>query len=367
MALMSLVMVSATLTHGFGVFAATCSSNDDCQAQINSLSAQNAQAQNSLSDLQSKASSFQDAINQLQAQISGLQAQITANQQQQASLQSQIDTAQAQLDQQKLVLGNDLKSMYVNGQMTPEEMLATSDSLSEYIDRQQAYSAVQDKIQATLKQIAALQKQLQIQKTQVDTLIASQQAQQSQLAATQAEQQQLLSYNQDQQNQFNAQIAANQSQIGDLRKQQIILNSKYNIGNFRGDPNNGGYPSVWANAPQDSMIDSWGMYNRECVSYTAFMVHQDFLAGKNRHDMPWWGGVGNANQWDDNARAAGIPVDGNPTPGSIAISNAGYYGHAMYVAAVNGNQIYVQQYNASLNGTYSEGWRYTTGLVFLHF
>ena len=56
--------------------------------------------------------------------------------------------------------------------------------------------------------------------------------------------------------------------------------------------------------------------------------------------------------------AAGIPVDLNPTPGSIAVSNAGYYGHAMYVEAVgsNGQQaIYISQYNANWDGRYNEG------------
>jgi surface antigen len=157
-----------------------------------------------------------------------------------------------------------------------------------------------------------------------------------------------------------------------LHRQQIIANSKYNIGPAGVGVNcGGGYPAKWCNISQDSVIDSWGMYNRECVSYTAFKVHMDFLTGRDSRDMPYWGGVGNANQWDDNARAAGIPVDNNPTPGSIAISNAGYYGHAMYVEAVsvvNGQQaVYVSQYNAMLDGRYSEGWRYTTGLVFLHF
>jgi len=37
----------------------------------------------------------------------------------------------------------------------------------------------------------------------------------------------------------------------------------------------------------------------------------------------------------------------------------------MYVEAVNGDQIYVQQYNQQLNGQYSEGWRLITGLVFI--
>jgi len=340
---------------------------DQFDDQINALRQQNASAQSSLDGLEAQASSYQDAINQLQMQISAIQSAIAANEAQQADLQQQITADQQKIDQQKSVLANDLKTMYVSGQLTPAEMLATSNSFSDYIDKQEAYSAVQDQIHKTLQDIAALQQKLKAQKDQVDQLLTSQKAQNDQLTAAQAQQAQLLAYNQDQQNSYNAQLASNSSKIADLRKQQAILNSKYNIGNFKGDPNNGGYPSVWANAPQDSMIDDWGMYNRECVGYAAFMVHQEYLAGRASHDMPWWGGVGNANQWDDNARAAGILVDTNPTVGSIAISNAGAYGHAMYVAAVNGNEIYVQQYNQQLTGQYSEGWRYTTGLVFIHF
>ncbi|MGH7249787.1 MAG: CHAP domain-containing protein, partial [Minisyncoccia bacterium] len=243
----------------------------------------------------------------------------------------------------------------------------SSNDLSDFVDKQVYQSTVQDKIKSELDTITALKLQLQDQKNQVEQLLKDQQNLQAQLSSAQNQQAQLLAFNQGQQAVYDQQITSNQSKIADLRRQQILLNGQYNIGDFKGDPNNGGYPSIWANAPQDSMIDDWGMYNRECVSYTAFKVHQDFLAGKDHHDMPYWGGIGNANQWDDDARAYGIPVDSNPTPGSIAISNAGFYGHAMYVEAVNGNEVYVQQYNQQLTGQYSEGWRYTTGLVFIHF
>ena len=340
---------------------------DQFDDQINALRQQNSVAQGALNGLAAQAASYQDTINQLQVQINAIQAAIAANVAQQTSLQNQITADQQQIDAEKLVLGNDVKTIYVNGQITPVEMLATSNSLSDYIDKQEAYSAIQDKIQTTVKEITALQAKLQAQKQEVETLLASQRTQNAQLSSAQAQQASMLAYNVDQQNAYNSQIANNSSKIADLRRQQIIANSRYNIGNFKGDPNNGGYPSVWANAPQDSMIDSWGMYNRECVSYTAFMVHQEYLEGRASHDMPWWGGVGNANQWDEDARRAGIPVDTNPTPGSIAISNAGTWGHAMYVEAVSGNTIYVQQFNADFTGHYSEGWRYTTGLVFLHF
>ena len=340
---------------------------DQFDQQIQALQQQNTQSQAALNGLESQASSYQDAINKLQAQIDALQQAINANVAKQTDLQNQITTAQAELDKQKTVLGEDIRAMYVGGQISTFEMLASSKNLSDFVDKQQYQSSVQDRIKSELDTVTKLKLQLQTQKQQVDDLLKDQQSQQTQLATAQSQQNQLLAYNQTQQNQYNTQINANVSQIADLRRQQAILNSQYNIGDFKGDPNNGGYPSTWANAPQDSMIDDWGMYNRECVSYTAFRVHQDFLAGRDNRDMPYWGGIGNANQWDDDARAYGIPVDSNPTAGSIAISNAGAFGHAMYVEAVNGNEIYVQQYNAQLNGQYSEGWRYTTGLVFIHF
>ena len=270
--------------------------------------------------------------------------------------------------------------MYVDDQMSTIEMLATSKNLSEYVDKEEYRNAVQQKIQDSLTLIAKLQGELKAQKIQIDQLIDSQRAQEAQLAASRAQQASMLAYTQAQKDQYTAQIAANSSKITELKRQQIIANSRYNIGPAGNGVNcGGGYPGStpgpwgpWGcNYAIDNTVDNWGMYNRQCVSYTAFKVHQDFLAGKNKRDMPNWGGIGNANQWDDNARNVGIPVNHNPEPGAIAVSNSGYYGHVMYVeqvGTVNGQQaIYVSQYNAGYDGRYSEGWRYTTGLVFILF
>jgi peptidoglycan DL-endopeptidase CwlO len=357
----------ATLLIVFVASGAVAVQADEFDVQINALQQQNNAVRGTLSGLTAEAGSYQQVINQLQTQINDIQGKIAANEAQQAALQAKIADAKAKIAEQKKFLGQDIKAMYIDGQLTTIEELATSKNLSEYVDKQEYRVAVQKKLDGMIKQIAALQAQLQKEKAELDNLVDSQKQQNDQLGSAQSQQQNLLSYNEGQQAAFNSQINANSSKIGDLRKQQAILNARYNVGSFKGDPGNGGYPNVWAYAAQDSLIDSWGMYNRECVSYTAFKVHQDYLAGRNNRDMPYWGGIGNANQWDDNAIASGIPVDTNPTPGSIAVSNAGTYGHVMYVQAVNGNQIYIQQYNAQLNGQYSEGWRYTTGLVFIHF
>lgn len=335
---------------------------DTYDDQINALRAQNSGLSANAAALAVQAASYQDMVDKLQSQVNSLQGSINENVAEQQRLEQQIVEAQNQLDEQKRLLGVNIRTMYLEGDITTLQMLASSKDLSEFLNKQQYRNAVQDKIKATLDKITALKKELKDKKEKVETIIASLQAQRAEVASRQAEQARLLAMTTEQKNALDSQIKNNNSQIGELRRQQAIENARFNLGSMRGDPNNGGYPSIWANAAQDSMIDRWGMYNRECVSYTAWKV---WNSGRN---MPNWGGYGNANQWDDNARAMGIPVDGNPRVGDVAVSNAGTWGHVMYVEAVGDNgTIYISQYNASFTGQYSEGWRYTTGLVFIHF
>jgi surface antigen len=335
---------------------------DQYDEQIKALNAQNSQAQGVVNNLTAQAGSYQAAIDQLQAQIDAVRAQISANEAQQATVQQQMVEAQNKITEQKKYLADDIRSMYIDGQLTTIEELATSKNLSDYVDKEEYRITAQDQMNATIKEIAALQAQLQKQKAELDTLLASQKQQNDQLAAAESQQQQMLAYTEGQKAAYNNQISANNGKIAELRRQQIAANARF-IGSAGSGPAcGGGYPAKWCEIPQDSVIDTWGMYNRECVSYTAFRV-----AASGRY-MPYWGGVGNANQWDDNARAAGIPTDSNPRAGDVAISNSGFYGHAMYVESVNGDgTITVSQYNAALDGRYSVRTLSPGGLVFIHF
>jgi surface antigen len=335
---------------------------DQFDEQIKALSAQNGQNKQAINSLMAEAGSYQQAIGVLQAQISGLQAELNANLGRQADLQSQITAKQAEIDKQKAYLGEDIRTMYIDGQLTTIEELATSRDLSDYVDKESYRTAVQNKIDTSIKQIAALQAQLQKQKSELDVLVNTQQQQNAELSSAKAQQDSLLAYNEGQQASFNAQIKNNNGRIAELRRQQLAANSRFIAGT--GSNCGGGYPGKWCNIPQDSVLDDWGMYNRECVSYTAFRV-----AASGRYMPGWgWSARGNANQWDDNARSSGIPVDGNPQPGDVAISNAGAFGHAMYVESVNGNgTINISQYNAALDGRYSTATISKGSLVFIHF
>jgi surface antigen len=357
-----------SLILGLAVAAVLCGTHlahaDQFDAQINALSAQNAQSLGVLNGLESQASSYQGQIDALQAQINAVQAQLTANQAQQVSLQQQIVADQQQIDLKKQQLGATIKSMYIDGQTTTIEELASSNNLSDYVDKEEYHTAVQNNLDGKIKEIGDLQTQLQAKKQQVDQLVASEKTQNDQLSSDQNQQGQLLAYNQGQQSAYNAQITTNSSQIAQLRAAQIAANARFAGGGSpgHGPTCGGGYPAKWCEVAQDSVIDDWGMYNRECVSYTAFRVA---ASGRN---MPYWGGRGNANQWVSDAQSAGIPVDHNPQAGDVAISLAGAFGHAMYVESVNGDgTINISQYNVNLDGRYSTATINPSGLYFIHF
>jgi len=352
------IAVSVIVT--VSVVAMPMVSADQYDDQINALNQQNGQNQAALGSLQAQAATLADQIAALQAQISQLQAQIRDNQARQADLAAKIIAAQAELDQEKKTLGDDIKAMYLGSQTSTLEMLASSQNLSSFFDKAQYRDIVQAKVRTALDKVTALKAQLTTDKATVDKLLTDQTAMNGQLGAQQAQVNQLLSLNEGQQADYNATIAANNSKIGSLRVQQAIENAKGFLGSWK-TGGSGGYP--WAGAPWPNEIsDPWGMYMRQCVSYTAWKV-----ANSGRF-MPFWGGVGNANQWPGDARAAGIAVDGNPKVGDVAISMAGSFGHAMYVEGVNGDgTITVSQYNAGWDGLYSVGKRYSAGLLFIHF
>jgi surface antigen len=337
---------------------------DSFDDQINALRAQVTDQQNQASALHAQADSYQARVNELRAQMGALQTQISLNQVKYTKVSAQIDDAKVKMAEQKSVLARNIKTMYLDSGVTPIEMLASSGNLSDFFDQQQYQDKVKSKIQSALETINALKKSLEDQQAQLTQILADQKVQREQLTAQQNEVNQLLAVAAQNASAADAQVKNSNSQIASLKaQQQAALAAKYgNAGLTGGGSCGGGYPGRWCNAPQDSLVDNWGMYNRECVSYTAFKV-----AVSGRY-MPYWGGAGNAVQWPGNARASGIPVDGNPRAGDVAISPIGPYGHAMYLEAVlPGGKIHVSQYNYGVPGTYSEMTIPAAGLSFIHF
>ncbi|HZM63875.1 MAG TPA: CHAP domain-containing protein [Candidatus Saccharimonadales bacterium] len=359
-----LVVVAAvvfTLT-GFAQVSA-----DRFDEQIRKLQQENAGRQDALSDLRGVAADYQQAIAVLRQQLAQVQAEINANIAKQAELQKKIEETVVELERQRAILGADIKAMYVDGDISTIEMLATSKNLSDFVDKEAYRNAVQKKIQETLKKITKLQAELQAQKDEVDQLLLQQRAQQQQLDANKAEQSRLLSMNQQQQAEFNTQIKGANSQIAELRRQQAEENCRI-FGCSGGVLGGGGYPWGYAKCLHTGQVEGscynydWAVngsaYNsntggwgyRNCTDWVAFRSGGRVPSASLIH---FYGGGGHAKYWDDAGRGMKKQVDSSPSAGDTAVSNTGGYGHVMYVEEVHGDgSITVSDYNRAGTGKY---------------
>lgn len=340
---------------------------DRFEEQIRQLQQDNANRENALDDLRGQAASYQDAIGLLQQQISQVVAEINANVAKQAELQNKIEETKAELERQKKVLAADIKAMYVDGDISTIEILATSKNLSEFVDKEAYRNAVQKQIQETLKKINKLQADLNAQKAEVDALLLQQRAQQQQLDANHAEQAKMLAFNQKQQADFTSQVKQANAQIADLRRQQAEENCRI-FGCSGGVLGGGGYPWGFAKCLHTGQVEGscynydWAVngqvYNwstggwgyRNCTDWVAFRSGGRVPSASVMHV---YAGSGHAKYWDDTGRGMGKQVDSSPGAGDTAVSNAGTYGHVMYVEQVHGDgSITVSDYNRAGTGKY---------------
>lgn len=366
--LRTIVLVVAASALALAPFQETYA--DSYDDRIRALQQEITGYQNEAANLRQQADTLQNQINALSAEKRRIQAQIDLNSAKVAQLTQQIQETQKQIEQQKELLGNNLVSLYLDNSVTPLEVLASSKSISDYIDKQEYRDTMRAKLQESIAKVKTLQEELGKQKKATEEALADQTNQRNDLAQKEAEQATLLAQTQGQEAAYEQLASQRNAQIAELRAQQRAANLKWAGNVSYGAGCGGGYSGPWphwCNSPLDSYVDNWGMYTRECVSYTAFKVWES-----GRY-MPYWGGRGNANQWDDNARAAGIPVDTSPRAGDVAVWNTGYYGHVMYVEAVAANgDIYISEYNYDWTGRYSERtisratWQ-AQGFVFIHF
>lgn len=339
---------------------------DQYDDRIRALQSQIDGYQAEASRLSNEAASLKQALDSLTAQKNTIQAQIDLNQAKYDKLVADIAANQKKLEEQQSVLTSIVSLMVSEEQVTPIEILASSSSVGDYMARQDQLTSTSGQLQGSIETINEVKAELTKQKTEVEGVLADQTAQRKVLADKEAEQANLLAATQSQESAYQNLIGQSNAKIAEQRANQAAANAAAAFSNLAsGGSGCGGYPAVWCYAAQDSVVDNWGMYNRECVSYTAWKV-----ASTGRR-MPYWGGRGNANQWPSSARADGIATGSIPRAGSVAILLNGYYGHSMYVERVNNDgTVHVSQFNWLVNGQwgrYSEMDISSYGLVFIYF
>ena len=358
-----LVASAGIMQFGSAVFAR------DYDAEINTNSQQMQRYQQEAERLGAVAATLQDAVNQLNGQISAIQSSIDVSQKKHDDLVAEMARNETLIQRNRKALGNILAEMHIDDQVSPLEMLASSKSIGDFIDKQEQRATLRTSLNDKNKEIKRLQKKLEENKKDVENILQTQRAQREQLASKQAEQQKLLSDTKNDENTYQQLVGEKRSRIEQIRAEQAEANRRAlqssgggSVNVPQGIPGGGGYPGEWANAPLDAYVDTWGLYTRECVSYVAWKI---WSTGRY---VPHFGGAGNANQWPGTAARHGISSGSTPKVGSAAVIMAGYYGHVMYVEAVHGDgTITVSDYNLGWDGLYRYYTRSASGLTYVYF
>jgi len=362
----SLVAMSALLAGSgiFGLASHVLARDYDAEIQAKQQEADNYNSE--ASRLGEMADSLQAELDKINGQISAIQAQISDSQKKINSLNDQIKKNEELIKHNRKAMGRILADLYVDDQISPLEMLASSKNISDYIDKQEQRNSLKTSLNDKIKEIKSLQKKLEENKKSVENTLRDQELQRNAMAAKQSEKAKLITDTKNDQNNYAALAQKRNSEVAKLREEQLKENKKrFTVGT--GSVGTGGYPSKWANAPLDAYVDDWGLYTRECVSYVAWKV-----ASTGRY-VPYFGGAGNANEWPSTAARHGIPSGSTPKAGAAAVMNIGYYGHVMYVESVNGDgTITISDYNRGWDGLYrgpdARGSRISaSGLTYIYF
>lgn len=360
------LVAMAVLVAGSGVFAlGSHVFARDYEAEIKAKEQEASKYNSEASRLGEMADSLQSELDKINGQITTIQGQIVDSQKKIDNLNAQIKRNEILIKQRRKAMGQVLADMHVDDQISPLEMLASSNSIGDYIDKQEQRSSLRTSLNGKIKEIKALQKKLEENKKLVENTLRDQESQRNVLSSKQSEKAKLVADTKNDQNAYSALAQKRNSEVAKLREEQAAVNRRA-LGNGvsipGGIPGGGGYPGVWANAPLDAYVDPWGLYTRECVSYVAWKIHST-----GRY-VPHFGGAGNANQWPSTAARHGISSGSTPKAGAAAVMNIGYYGHVMYVESVNGDgTITVSDYNFAWDGLYRYYTRSASGLTYVYF
>lgn len=206
---LSLFLLSLFLFAPNAVFA------QSLQDQINTLNTQIKQNQEAANGKHAEASTLQGTIDELNASINSAQAALNLTSLQITQTNYQIDAQNRELDRQKVILKDNLKIIYKQGETSPIELIASSKNLSDFVAQQQYLTAIKKKIDSNLIKIDQIKADLDVKKAELTGLSSQQKAQVDNVATQRSQKATLLAQTQGDEAKFQKTV----SDLAGLRKQ----------------------------------------------------------------------------------------------------------------------------------------------------
>lgn len=358
------IVAASILTLNLAPLTATNTAKaDQYDDQIAAIQSQIDQYNKQADSLKKQSDSYERQLASLANQKAQIQAQLAISVARSNKLAKEIAENEQKIQDNKSVLGDTIADLYIDDNISPLEMLARSDNIADYVDKQANREQVQNSVQSTIKQIASLKKELEVQKKKADVEVVNQKKANAALVAKENEIQSLVSQVKGQENNYRQLSSQNEKKQQEIREQQQAAIAARFVGSggaslIQGGAA-GGYP--W-NSSNCSMLgyyslggadgnggDGKGYGCRQCASYAAWRVAKE----TGMYPVYW----GNATNFPSSARSAGFQTGYSPRVGSLAVMHAaksgGPEGHIGWVEAVLGNgDLIISQYNYNYGSGY---------------
>ena len=339
-------------------------SADQYDDKIRALQADMSRYQAESDRLNVEAASLANALAQITNEKNALQSQVNLSQNQYDQLLIKIAETEKQIIDNQDALGSTLASLYVDDDISPVEMLASSKDISEFLNKQEYRNSIKKELSSTINTVKDLKVQLTGQKTEVEKVLNEQKAARDSLAAKENEQANLVAQTRNDEAAYQGLIRNSASGIAEAKAQQAALRARSNATGGYSLVDSGSlsdYPWNSSNCPMQGYMSTGGSNGnggdgrgygcRQCVSYVAWKIAKETGIYYNN-----WG---NGGQWAQSAISAGYQNLGrSPETGSIAVLY-GNPGHVAWVEGVSpdGSKVTVSQYNYNYGagyGMYSE-------------
>jgi peptidoglycan DL-endopeptidase CwlO len=334
--------------------AITCSSVAQCEALKAAKEQEKELYQNEVGRLQAEADTLAGAIATLSSEKSIIQAQIDINQAEYNRLTILIEETEQKIKDNQDALGVTIANMYVEDDVTPLEMLASSKTISDYLDAQEYRTSVRNELAVTITDIKALKESLDKQKDGVEKVLGDQINARQALIEKENQQQNILSQTQGRESLYQKLSEEAEADLIAIAEAYKLLT--YRAGTGISDPSKGNYPwGGYGCYVGNDLLSRGGLYGngtdplgyacRQCTSYVAWKILE--YTGKS---YTYWG---HAKNWPNSAANLGIPVGTTARARSVGVMTSGFYGHVVWVETdpdAQGN-IIISQYNSYHDNT----------------
>lgn len=355
------VLVAAAVVMTLSIPMAITTSNSvyarDYEAEIQAVQNKINAYQDEARKLSKKAQTLENELAKLTSEKASIQAKVDLSQAKHDKLKKDIKDNEKKIADNRDALGLTIADMYVDTNISPLEMLASSNNIGDYVDKQTYQASMSKQLSDKINEIQKLKAELEKQRVAVTRVLADQTNQRNALAEKEAERSRLVRETRGKESAYQdltEEAKAKKKQI--VKAQQDAIAAAYNNGG--GGMISAGNLPAYASWAGNCYVDNAGYSHggnggggqdpvgygcNQCVSYTAWKMGQ--VTG---YIPSYWG---NANMWPNSARNAGFKVTSQPRAKSLGVISAGQWGHIVYVESVNSDgTLNISQYNEWLPG-----------------